>query len=287
MVYQITGGATVSVHDLLAVADETAQIMEYSSQLERQSSELTRTAARLREANAKLTELAEQKDTFLSQISHELRTPMTSIRAFSELLMHDEGLDSATRDRFSGIIHAESLRLTRLLDDLLDLSVLEHGRVTLTESEAWLEDVLDQAEAACGVMESGGRIRIIRDRAAEKIPLLTDPDRLAQVFINLISNAQKYCDAPDPELTIRVIRTSGRVDVEVIDNGSGIPDRQQRLIFEKFTRLETTRDARGAGLGLAISREVMQRLGGKLSYLPGHSGAAFRVRLPERSLRAA
>jgi len=120
-----------------------------------------------------------------------------------------------------------------------------------------------------------------------KIPLLTDPDRLAQVFINLISNAQKYCDAPDPELTIRVIRTSGRVDVEVIDNGSGIPDRQQRLIFEKFTRLETTRDARGAGLGLAISREVMQRLGGKLSYLPGHSGAAFRVRLPERSLRAA
>ena len=287
MVYQITGGATVSVHDLLAVADETAQIMEYSSQLERQSSELTRTAARLREANAKLTELAEQKDTFLSQISHELRTPMTSIRAFSELLMHDEGLDSATRDRFSGIIHAESLRLTRLLDDLLDLSVLEHGRVTLTESEAWLEDVLDQAEAACGVMESGGRIRIIRDRAAEKIPLLTDPDRLAQVFINLISNAQKYCDAPDPELTIRVIRTSGRVDVEVIDNGSGIPDRQQRLIFEKFTRLETTRDARGAGLGLAISREVIQRLGGKLSYLPGHSGAAFRVRLPERSLRAA
>jgi len=287
MVYQITGGATVSVQDLLAVADETAQIMEYSSQLERQSSELTRTAARLREANAKLTELAEQKDTFLSQISHELRTPMTSIRAFSELLMQDEGMDAETRARFSGIIHKESLRLTRLLDDLLDLSVLEHGRVSLNEREVMLEEVLDQAEAACGVMESGGRIRILRDRETEQITLVTDPDRLVQVFINVISNAQKYCDAEVPELAIRVIRQPARVDVELVDNGSGIPERRQRLIFEKFSRLETARNEPGAGLGLAISREVMQRLGGQLTYLPGRGGAAFRVRLPSRALRAA
>jgi Na+/proline symporter/signal transduction histidine kinase len=287
MVYQITGGATVSVRDLLAVADETAQMMEYSSQLERQSSELTRTAARLREANQKLTELAEQKDTFLSQISHELRTPMTSIRAFSELLMQGEDLEEETRQKFSRIIHTESMRLTRLLDDLLDLSVLEHGRVTLNESPATLAEVLDKAEAATGVMESGGRIRILRDRDAEQIDLMTDGDRLAQVFINLISNAQKYCDAEEPELRIRVQRQPGRVDVEFSDNGSGIPERQQSLIFEKFTRLETTRDAQGAGLGLAISREIMQRLGGRLSYVPGQGGAAFRVRLPGRALRAA
>ena len=287
MVYQITGGATVSVRELLAVADETAQMMEYSSRLEQQSQELTRSARRLREANQKLTELGEQKDAFLSQISHELRTPMTSIRAFSELLMADESLDSETRARFSGIINAESLRLTRLLDDLLDLSVLEHGRVTLNESSATLADVLDRAEHATGVMEAGGRIAILRDRRAEDIALWTDPDRLAQVFINLISNAQKYCDAETPELRITVIRNGPRVDVEFADNGSGIPQHQRRLIFEKFTRLETTRDAQGAGLGLAISREVMARLGGGLSYVPGQGGAAFRVRLPARALRAA
>ena len=212
MVYQITGGATVSVRDLLAVADETAQMMEYSSQLERQSSELTRTAARLREANQKLTELAEQKDTFLSQISHELRTPMTSIRAFSELLMQEEGLEPEARQKFSRIIHNESLRLTRLLDDLLDLSVLEHGRVTLNETASTLEEVLDKAEAATGALETGGRIAILRDREAEAIPLLTDADRLAQVFINLISNAQKYCDAETPELRISVQRQPGRVE---------------------------------------------------------------------------
>ncbi len=288
MVYQITGGATVSVRELLAVADETAQMMEYSSRLEQQSSELTRTAKRLREANEKLTDLAEQKDAFLSQISHELRTPMTSIRAFSELLMQQDGLTDETRERFSRIIHTESMRLTRLLDDLLDLSVLEHGRVSLNESVVTLSDVLDRAEAAAGVLEASGRVEIIRDRAEEEIELVTDPDRLAQVFINLISNAQKYCDAAHPKLRISVSRdNSGRVYVGFTDNGRGIPDRKQALIFEKFTRLETTRDAQGAGLGLAISREIMARLGGGLSYVAGQGGASFRVQLPARALRAA
>jgi signal transduction histidine kinase len=119
MVAQITGGASVSVRDLLAVADETAQIMEYSSQLEAKSAELSQTAARLREVNQKLTQLSVQKDAFLSQISHELRTPMTSIRSFSEILMQADPVDDAARTRFSRIIHDESLRLTRLLDDLL------------------------------------------------------------------------------------------------------------------------------------------------------------------------
>ena len=286
MVYQITGGTTVSVQDLLAVADEPAQMMEYSSRLERQSQELTRSARQLREANQKLTQLGEQKDAFLSQISHELRTPMTSIRAFSELLKSGD-LDEAARARFAGIIHAESLRLTRLLDDLLDLSVLEHGRVSLNESAASLGDVLDRAIHASGVIEAGEGLRILRDVEAERISLWTDPDRLAQVFINILSNARKYCDAEEPELRITVSRLGPHVDVDFIDNGSGIPERQRRLIFEKFTRLETARDAQGAGLGLAISREIMARLGGGLTYVAGHGGAAFRVRLPARALRAA
>jgi Na+/proline symporter/nitrogen-specific signal transduction histidine kinase len=287
MVAQITGGASVSVRDLLAVADETAQIMEYSNQLEAKSAELARTAARLSEANQKLTELSVQKDAFLSQISHELRTPMTSIRSFSEILMQAEALDDAGRARFSRIIHDESLRLTRLLDDLLDLSVLENGHVTLHEGPARLSDVLDRATYAAGALEEGGRIAIVRDRQAEDIVLQTDADRLSQVFINLISNAQKYCDAKAPELRIEVSRTGEAVDVLFSDNGRGIPARQQTLIFEKFARLETARGAPGAGLGLAISREIMARLGGSLSFVPGGSGTRFRVRLPLRALRAA
>jgi signal transduction histidine kinase len=117
--------------------------------------------------------------------------------------------------------------------------------------------------------------------------LWTDPDRLTQVFINLISNAQKYCDADAPELTLSVRQTAGRVYVDFADNGSGIPKRQQALIFEKFARADTARGAPGAGLGLAISREIMARLGGGLSYVPSDQGTRFRVRLPARARRAA
>ncbi|MEY3002990.1 MAG: hypothetical protein RLZZ491_166 [Pseudomonadota bacterium] len=286
MVAQIVGGASVSVRDLLAVADETAQIMEYSTQLEAKSEELAQTAARLQEVNAKLTALSLQKDAFLSQISHELRTPMTSIRSFSEILMQSNDIDDADRARFSRIIHDETLRLTRLLDDLLDLSVLENGRVSLHEAEAQLSDVLDRAIHAAGA-QADGRLSIRRDPDAEAVTLWTDPDRLAQVFINLISNAQKYCDAAAPELTVTVRQMPGRVQVDFADNGSGIPKRQQALIFEKFARADTARGAPGAGLGLAISREIMTRLGGGLSYVPSEQGTRFRVRLPARARRAA
>jgi len=279
MVGQIVGRSSVSVEDLLAVADETAQMMEYSSQLEAKSEELARTARQLREANEKLTELSVQKDAFLSQISHELRTPMTSIRAFSEILMEDVDLAPDELRKYSRIIHEESLRLTRLLDDLLDLSVLENGQVTLHPAPVELHDLLERAVATTG-QRGAAALAIRRDPSAERIVLTTDGDRLSQVFINLIANASKYCDADVPELAIRVRQRRGRLTVDFIDNGSGIPSRSQDIIFEKFARLSDPRSAGGAGLGLAICREIMTRLGGSIVYLPGQGGAAFRVTLP-------
>lgn len=284
MVAQIMGAASVSVEDLLAVADETAQMMEYSSQLEAKSNELTRTARQLRAANDKLTQLSVQKDAFLSQISHELRTPMTSIRAFSEILRDADGLKPEDLTRYASIIHAEAIRLTRLLDDLLDLSVLENGQVSLNVRDGRLSDVISHAIAAAG--SDMHPLRVRRIGPAEGIYLTTDLDRLAQVFINLIANAQKYCDAPRPELTIAVTRRGGRILVDFIDNGAGIPPDAQGMIFEKFYRI-SDRQAGGAGLGLAICREIMDRLGGTLGYLPGQGGAAFRVSLPVAQRMAA
>ncbi|MDJ0827725.1 MAG: sensor histidine kinase [Rhodobacter sp.] len=286
MVAQITGGASVSVEDLLAVADETAQIMEYSSQLETQSQELSRTAAQLREANEKLTQLSIQKDAFLSQISHELRTPMTSIRAFSEILMAGP-MSEADQTRFSTIIHDEAIRLTRLLDDLLDLSVLENGEVSLNWQDANLHSVLDRAVAATSSMDGERPLAIRRDARAEDVALVTDPDRLAQVFINLIANARKYCDAEAPELRIEVTSGEAGVTVDFVDNGAGIPKASQSMIFEKFARLTDQGRAGGAGLGLAICREIVAKLGGDIGYLPDQGGAAFRVTLPAAQAKAA
>ncbi|WP_425102210.1 ATP-binding protein [Tropicibacter sp. S64] len=284
MIAQIVGGVSVSVQDLMAVADETAQMMEYSARLEAQSEELTRTARQLREANDKLTRLSVQKDAFLSQISHELRTPMTSIRAFSEILRDAEGIAAEDRVRYSSIIHDEAVRLTRLLDDLLDLSVLENGQVSLNLRRAQLSELLDRAVAAATQGEPGLTIR--RDQASEAFWLYTDIDRLAQVCINLIANARKYCDAPRPVLEIRVGHREGRTVVDFIDNGSGVAPDQQDVIFEKFARV-SHREAGGAGLGLAICRQIMARLGGDISYLPGQGGGAFRLVLPGEQALAA
>ncbi|MGK7754668.1 MULTISPECIES: sensor histidine kinase [unclassified Roseovarius] len=277
MISQIVGGASVSVQDLMAVADETAQIMEYSSQLEMKTEEQARTARQLRQANEKLTQISVQKDAFLSQISHELRTPMTSIRAFSEILRDGAGIRPDEQSRYASIIHDEAVRLTRLLDDLLDLSVLENAQIVLNLQEGTLGPLLDRAEVAAGLSE--GEMAVRRDARADQIRLHTDTDRLAQVFINLMSNARKYCDAAEPRLDIRVAERDGMLQVDFIDNGNGIPAGQQGTVFEKFSRVSENK-AGGAGLGLAICREIMARLGGGIEYLPGQAGGAFRVYLP-------
>jgi Na+/proline symporter/nitrogen-specific signal transduction histidine kinase len=287
MVGQIVGGAIVSVEELMAVANETAQIMEYSSQLEAKSEELSRTARQLREANAKLQDLSVQKDAFLSQISHELRTPMTSIRAFSEILRDGGSLEDEARVKFSGIIHDEAIRLTRLLDDLLDLSVLEHGQVQLSFETENLGKMIDRAVLASASVAPGRSLTIDRDHSAENIVVTSDIGRLSQVFINIVSNARKYCDAERPHLSIRVRQKGSMVYVDFIDNGSGIPRKSQALIFEKFARLTDTTTAGGAGLGLAICREIMARLGGTITYVPGQGGAAFRVSFPRVLAEAA
>ncbi|MCY4304667.1 MAG: sensor histidine kinase [Aestuariivita sp.] len=280
MVSQITGGSIISVEDLLAVADESAKILEYSNQLEEKSEELTVTANKLREANQKLTQLSTQKDAFLSQISHELRTPMTSIRTFSEIMRDDVFLNEVEKKRYAGIINDEAVRLTRLLDDLLDLSVLESGKVTLNSRECRLREIISQAVLTAQT-GAHSEIEIFRVLENEAIIIQSDLDRLVQVFINLIVNARKYCDAMKPELLIRVHTLNNDIAIDFLDNGSGIPEAVRVAVFEKFTRVGNEKE-QGAGLGLAICREIMARLGGDIRYLDGYLGGAFRVLLPKR-----
>ncbi|MFN7002586.1 MAG: ATP-binding protein [Roseinatronobacter sp.] len=280
MLAQSVGTAVVSVEDLMAVASETAQIMEYSAQLEAKSEELSRTARKLREANEMLQKLSVQKDAFLSQISHELRTPMTSIRAFSEIMMDTDAMSPEERTHFAQIIHDESIRLTRLLDDLLDLSVLEHGQVQLNIAPVQLRDLIDKAIRSSDSVQAERSFRILRNRDPEAVEIVTDAGRLTQVFINVLSNARKYCISDDPQMQIKVRERKGMIEVDFIDNGAGIPRDKQALIFEKFSRLTDEMQAGGAGLGLAICREIMHNLGGDIAYVPGQGGAAFRVSFP-------
>ncbi|WP_406737063.1 ATP-binding protein [Thioclava sp. GXIMD4215] len=281
MLAQLSGGRVISVGDLINMASEAADMKEHSSQLEAKSEELAQVARQLRLANEKLTQISVQKDAFLGQISHELRTPMTSIRAFSEILMEPD-LPDEMRQSYAKIILEEARRLTRLLDDLLDLSVLEHRKVQLHIGLSNLHELLNRAVQSAAHSGNAAQCRIERDFPNEHVALFTDGDRLVQVFINLITNAQKYCDAEKPVLRIEVQRQDDQAQIDFVDNGAGIPKSAQDLIFEKFSRLTDMSRAGGAGLGLAICREILTNLGGRIDYLPGQGGAAFRVLIPLR-----
>ena len=279
MIGQTVGGTSVSVQDLMAVADEAAQIMEYSNRLEEQSRELTRTAQELQSANEKLTQISIQKDAFLSQVSHELRTPMTSILSFAQILRDGASLKGQEQSRYASIIHDESVRLTRLLDDLLDLSVLENGQVNLNIATGRVQDLINRSIATVIAGDAAMQMQIDCEIPDDLHSLTTDLDRLGQVFINLISNAKKYCDAASPKLQISAHQSGSDVIIDFVDNGIGIPAQDRDFIFEKFARVGEQKTG-GAGLGLAICKEIIARLGGEITYLSGHRGAAFRVQVP-------
>ncbi len=288
MVSQVVTGETISLTELLKIADETQRVRDYSHRLEAQSRQLETTARELRAANDRLRELDGQKDDFLSQVSHEVRTPMTSIRSFSEILLHTPGLDRDRSQRFLRIIHDESMRMTRLLDGILDLSVLEGGAPgTLAPTDP--EVALDNAIDICRGLAAAPAVRMVRAPRLGAACVLADSDRLTQVFINLISNAIKYNTSPEPVVSIASALRGGYYEVTIADNGPGIPAELRERLFSKFARGWAQRPsaAPGAGLGLAISWQIMQRLGGNLELMPGDgSGACFRVRLPRGTAAA-
>lgn len=281
MIGQIASGEAISVEDLIAVADETAQIMEYSARLEEQSNELEKTAEQLRLANSKLRELGEQKDAFLSQVSHELRTPMTSIRAFAEILRDDRNIDKSQLSHFSSIIHDESIRLTYLLDEILDLSFLEHGKIQLKLTKTSFARVFERAMNATQTLREQSGAEVTMSPVLETLELETDADRLSQVLINLISNAIKHCGKPKPEINFNCELFEHTIQIEVSDNGFGISSENTELIFQKFAKLSSEQGAGSAGLGLPISREIVRNLGGKLLYVGNNPGAVFHIILPK------
>jgi len=287
MVSQISGGEVVSIDELVSIADETARIMRTSQALERKSAELEETARQLREANAQLREMDRQKDDFLSQVSHEVRTPMTAIRSFAEILRYTENLESDQARRFVAIIHDECIRLTRLLDDILDLRVVEQGEIPVSMNTVDPDMVLDRTLEACEGWSGDVTVRTERLGRAENLLVQADPDRLRQVFINLVSNAVRHNDKDVVVITVDSRQRDGVYEATITDNGPGVPDDARDRIFSLFSASWTRAAGRGAGLGLAISKGIMHRMGGDLTLDPPSDddggmggGACFRVTLP-------
>jgi signal transduction histidine kinase len=291
MISQAVTVETISLDELRRIADDTLRMREHSRQLEEKSRELEAAARQLRAANERLRRLDQEKDDFLSQVSHEVRTPMTSIRSFSQILMETRDLDPASAQRYVRIIHEESVRLTRLLDSTLDLSLLERGEAPWPRETVDPEAALEASLRVCRGF-AAGRVAIASGPRASGVKLDGNADRLCQVFINLISNAVKYNTSAAPKVTVASAVRDGRYEVLIADNGPGIPAEERERIFAKFVRgrAQAASGTGGAGLGLAISWQIMRGLGGSLELLPdsqpgglvegGAPGACFRVSLP-------
>lgn len=278
MVARVATGEPLSVDAAISLLAETQEAITAARALGVRSVELERTAEELRSANAALTELLMEKDDFLSRVSHEMRTPLTAIRSFAEIL-RDAPQDPERADRFIGIIHAEAERLTRLLDDILDLSRLEAGIAPLHTREVDAAAVAREAvEAMEGFAERNG-VAIHVD-APLALPVRADADRLKQVLVNLVSNAVKF-HGDVPRIRVVAAAEDGRAVLRVEDRGHGVSETVRPRLFTKFGGGWGARRTNGAGLGLAISRQIMERLGGDLVLeRTGPEGSVFAASLP-------
>ncbi|MEM7694300.1 MAG: ATP-binding protein [Pseudomonadota bacterium] len=278
LVTRVATGEPLTVETAIAVLGETQEAIRLARDLGVRSVALERTAEELREANDALTTLLAEKDVFLSRVSHEMRTPLTAVRAFAELL-REGGMDEARQERSLEIIVRETARLTRLLDDILDLSRLEAGRAPLNLARLNAGDVARRAAGAMeGVAEHAG-VAIAVDVAPE-LPVVADADRLMQALVNLISNAVKFHgDAPD--VTVSGALEDAMVVLRVTDGGHGIDPAILPHLFTKFAGAVEPHNPGGAGLGLAIAREIVTVLGGSLNLeRTGPEGTVFALKLP-------
>ena len=283
MIASVVKEEALSVEEVRAILDEASQVVVYSHRLEQKSRELEAATAELRQANERLKELDRMKDDFVSMVTHELRTPLTSIRAFSEILRQEPNVELAQRKHFLDIITKETARLTRLINQVLDLSKIESGRAEWHESQVDLKELVSDAVAGMGQVfeEKGIRVELSLPEAVPRVR--GDLDRIIQVLLNLLSNAVKFCDGAAGRIEVALSEQSDCLRVDVADNGHGVSAADQAVIFEKFRQGgdALTNKPQGTGLGLPISRHIVEHHGGRLwvESAPG-SGARFSFTLP-------
>ena len=280
----------LTLEEVRKILDEASQVVIYSHRLEQKSHELEAATAELRAANERLTELDRLKDEFVSTVTHELRTPLTSIRAFSEILRGDLDVDPAQRRKFLDIITKETERLSRLINQVLDLSKLESGKADWQAARVDLNEVV--ADTVAGMeqlfQEKGVQVDV---RVPQRPALVSgDVDRIIQVMLNLLSNAVKFCDPGKGRIEIALSARDEWLRVDVRDNGPGISEHDQANIFDKFRQGgdALTGKPQGTGLGLHICRHIIEHYGGRLwvESRPG-DGACFSFTLPAEQPGAA
>ena len=238
----------------------------------------------VRSLNSEL-KLARQKTDFVGNVSHELKTPLTSIRMFSELLAEGRVADPAKQRSYLNIITAEAARLTRLINNVLDFSRMERGEKKYNFQPCDLAEVVRAAAQTFRPHLEAGGFKFDCMLPDTAVPVHGDADALSQIIVNLLSNAEKYSNG-GKEITLELGRRESplpHAEVKVLDRGSGVPRGSEEKVFEKFYRAHDSLSSgvQGSGLGLTIARQIARAHGGDVVYEPREGGGScFILRLP-------
>ncbi|EHD6844980.1 cell wall metabolism sensor histidine kinase WalK [Listeria monocytogenes] len=226
------------------------------------------------------------RSEFVTNVSHELKTPVTALKGFAETLLDGAMYDEVLLKKFLTIIKEESDRLHRLIMDILALSRIEQNPVAENVELVDVDEVIEQSARTIFEMATEKNIRVtIPEKTSASVMIETDRDKLQQIIINLLSNAINYTPV-DGKVEVKLIEQEAEVIIEVTDNGIGIPAKDIDRVFERFYRVDKARSRHsgGTGLGLSIVKHLVENCGGRIEVESQEEvGSTFRVTLPKKT----
>jgi two-component system sensor histidine kinase VicK len=229
--------------------------------------------------------LDNMRKEFVANVSHELKTPLTSIKSYSETLLEDDINDINLQKRFLGVINSEAERMARLVKDLLQLSSFDSSKMNLDMKILSIDDITKRSLEKL-LINAKSKNQILIANLEESLPKIkADEDKIEQVILNILSNAIKYTPE-NGEIKVNVVKENNEVKMEFNDNGIGIPEEDTIRIFERFYRVDKarSREMGGTGLGLAIAKEIIELHGGRIAVTSKlNVGTSVIIYLPIKS----
>jgi Na+/proline symporter/nitrogen-specific signal transduction histidine kinase len=275
---------SITLEEVMHILEQTREAVEHGRIMEAKNAELKALTLQLTAANEQLKTLDRLKADFITTVTHELRTPVTSIKSLSKIILdYPDELNEQRKKEYLQILVNESERISRLINQVLDIETLQSDNSPLRREPADLVAVVRSAKSGLEQMmtERGVQFSVLIPDQALMAEI--DYDRMVQVVVNLLSNALKFCDPEHGKIELQLIKQSSHAIISVRDNGAGIPKAMQTLIFERFTQLQSREKGKpqGTGLGLFITKNIVEKHGGtiRVESEPGQ-GASFEVKIP-------
>jgi Na+/proline symporter/signal transduction histidine kinase len=256
----------ISLPEVLRILEESKENIIVNKMLTETSNELKKISEQLKDANQELVNKDIQKDEFLDTVTHELRTPITAIRAASEILHDDDDIPDELRKQFLQNIISESDRLNRLIDKILDLEKFETGKQKIYLSKNNISKTIGKTLDSLAQLIKNRKIKVDFQEANQEIKAFYDEERIIQVVHNLVSNAIKFCSETEGKIAITIQENQENIEVQIYNNGKGIKEEDFEIIFDKFyqSRNQNVKKPIGSGLGLAICKQIIEHHKGRI-----------------------